>query len=490
MRKILFEKLIFVFAVIYMAFGFAFVVQTVDGQEPPPRPATFQQDIPWHDQNFVDRYPNDQRIPHPGIKTAFHSGPNPMPSPAASVPEFQLSGFPSDSFAQKRTLSIAEVRGIAVNGHPALQQAARQMEAIRGAWIQAGLKENPTIGYSGEEMAKRNTGKHGVEFGQVIVPQKKLSARQATIAQEYKVAKQVYESQWQKVVNDATLASYRVAFAQRKIQLLNELTQLSRESRRAAEVLFQSKEISRSIYLDMKIQSDRMDISLSDADIAYQTACKELSVLLSLPPDELLEISDPIDELPDEVQEAALWTQIRASSPELAQAYANVETAKARLQQECMNAGIDYDTNAKVAYNAETKLTEFSIGVAIPVRIFNRNQGNIQRARSEIAAAHQNVNRVEMQMAQRFQSVYGDYRTARQRVLTYRKSILGEAKESVDLALSAYKKGEYNTLELLDTQRTLSAVQIEYLDNLQLLLEKQILLNGALLTGGLDSPEN
>lgn len=468
----------------------AVLIQRAAGQEQPPKPVAVQQEVPRQSQNNRDRYLNDQRIPLPILKTSYNVEASPKLAPAAPIPEFQHPSFRSDSSSQKRTLSIAEVQGIAVAGHPAVQQAARQMEAIRGAWLQVGLKENPTIGYAGEEMSKDNAGKQGVEFGQVIVPKKKLSARQAAMAQEYKVARQVYESQQQKVVNDATLAAYRVAFTQRKFQLLKDLTKLSHESRRAAEALFQAREISRSIYLDMKIQSERMNLSLSDADIAYQTACKELSVLLSFPSDELLEISDSVDVLPEEIQDVVLWAQIQASSPELAQAYAKVEAAKAKLRQECTDAGIDYDTSAKVAYNAETKQTEFSVGVAVPIRIFNRNQGNIQKARSELAAAHQNVNRVEMQMAQRFQTVFGDYRTARQRVITYKKSILTEAKESVDLALNAYKKGEYNTLELLDAQRTLSSVQIEYLDNLQLLLEKQILLNGALLTGGLDRPEN
>ena len=390
--------------------------------------------------------------------------------------------------APKRTMTLAEVAGWATNQHPGVQQARYQAEALRGAWIQAGLQANPSVGYSVEEMAENNAGRQGVTFSQPITPRSKLSARQATIDREYQAALQAYHIQHQKAINDALLMAYHVAFSYRKCLILEELTRISLESQQVGSELLQAKEIGRSAFLDLKIQSERTQIAWQDAEITYKTACQELAILLALPEKELLEITDPVETLPPELNEAALLAEVRSTSPELRQAYAEIETARARLRQQNVEAGIDYDTNAKIAYNTETKQGEFSFGVAVPIRIFDRNQGNILRARSELAASYRNVERLERLIAQKYEKQWGEYRIARNRVVSYKEKILGEARESLDLALDAYRRGEYGSLELLDAQRTLSTVQMEYLDNLSALMESQVLLQGALLSGGLERP--
>ena len=387
----------------------------------------------------------------------------------------------------KRALSLAEIGGRAAHGHPGVQQAKRQAEALRGEWIQAGLRSNPSIGYSAEDMTRDYAGVQGITLSQPITPKYKRDARQAAVSREYQAASQVYHIQHQKAVNDAMLTAYRVAFAYRKCLVLEELTQISQDALHVAGELLQAKEIERAMFLDIKIKSEQTRIALRDAEIAYRTACKELAILLGLPDRELIEITDPVETLPMELNESALLTEIQAVSPELRQAYAEVETAKARLKQQYAEAGIDYDTNVKIAYNTETKQNELSVGVAIPIRLFDRNQGNIQRAKSELAASHRNVERLERLLAQRYERQIGEYQIARNRVVSY-KEILSDAREALDLALAAYRRGEYGSHELLEAERTFSNVQIEHLDNMSALMESHILLQGALLSGGLEKP--
>ena len=405
-------------------------------------------------------------------------------SPAYPFPQNR----PQIAAPPKRMMTLAEIGGMATHNHPGVQQAKRQAEALRGAWVQAGLRSNPSIGYSAEEMTNHNAGKQGMTLSQPITPKYKLDARQSTIEREYQAANQTYFTQYQKATNDAMLAAYRVAFASRKCLILEELTRISQETQQAGNDLLKAGEIGRSAFLDIKIQSERTQIALKDAQIAYLTACRELAILLSLPEKELIEITDPVEILPPELDEATLFAKIQATSPELRQAYAEVEAAKARLRQQGTDAGIDYDANAKIAYNTDTKQSEFSLGVAVPVRLFDRNQGNIQRARAELAASHRNVERLEWLIAQRYAKQLGEYQMTRNRVVAYKERILSEARESLDLALDAYRRGECGSLELLDAQRTFSSVQIEYLDNLNALMESQVLLQGALLSGGLEKP--
>ena len=55
-------------------------------------------------------------------------------------------------------LSIAELENIARRHNPTLAQAARQIEALRGKYVQQGLYPNPVIGYLGEEIGDDGQG--------------------------------------------------------------------------------------------------------------------------------------------------------------------------------------------------------------------------------------------------------------------------------------------------------------------------------------------
>jgi len=412
------------------------------------------------------------------------------PKTASPITEIVATDIAAASIAAlpKRKITLAEIGNLATCNHPGIQQAKQQAEALRGAWIQAGLKSNPSLGYSAEDMTASHAGTQGVTFSMPVTPQYKLDARQAAMSREYQAARQTYHIQYQKAVNDAMLKAYTIAFNYRKCLILEELTRISHDARQAGAELLKAGEIGRSVFLNIKIQSDRVQIALRDAEIAYRTACQELAILLAIPARELIEIADPVEMLPPELNTSALLAEIQAVSPELRQAYAEINTAKARLKQECAEAGLDFDTNARIAYNTETKQGEFSVGLAMPIRLFDRNQGNIHRARSELAASYRNAERLERLIAQKCEKQLGEYRVARNRVVSYQQ-MLSEARESLDLALAAYRRGECDPLELLYTQETFLTIQIEYLDSFNAMMESHILLRGALLSGGLEKPE-
>jgi outer membrane protein TolC len=55
--------------------------------------------------------------------------------------------------------------------------------------------------------------------------------------------------------------------------------------------------------------------------------------------------------------------------------------------------------------------------------------------------------------------------------------------------MQAYQHGQSSYVELLNTQRTLFNVKIEYLDCIALLMTSSTKINGYLLDGAFDRPE-
>src|SRR4051812_26658522 len=74
---------------------------------------------------------------------------------------------PATVGAADARLTLAEAESLALANHPALREAAAQVQAAQGKWLQVGLRPNPVIGYSGEEIGSSGTaGKQGGFIGQ------------------------------------------------------------------------------------------------------------------------------------------------------------------------------------------------------------------------------------------------------------------------------------------------------------------------------------
>jgi len=94
------------------------------------------------------------------------------------------------------------------------------------------------------------------------------------------------------------------------------------------------------------------------------------------------------------------------------------------------------------------------VQVALPLPLFNRNQGNIIAADSQLVATQRNVERVRLSLQSRLAEVFRRYASAGQQVEKYRGTILPDAKETLDLVASGYQQGEFSYLNLLTVQRT------------------------------------
>src|SRR5687767_13725701 len=89
---------------------------------------------------------------------AAESKPRLVMLPAEPIPLPPIEGVATDN-----QLTLVEVEQLALAYHPAVREAAGQRRAAQGNWIQVGLRPNPEIGYSGEEIG--NEGSAGMQGG-------------------------------------------------------------------------------------------------------------------------------------------------------------------------------------------------------------------------------------------------------------------------------------------------------------------------------------
>jgi len=99
---------------------------------------------------------------------------------------------------------------------------------------------------------------------------------------------------------------------------------------------------------------------------------------------------------------------------------------------------------------------------SIPLPIFNRNQGEIGRARYAITQAQEQEKFASDQVLTDVKDAYEGLRTNDQVIQLYRSGYLDEAQQDRDISEYAYRRGAASLLDFLDAERSYRATQLAY----------------------------
>jgi len=387
-------------------------------------------------------------------------------------------------------LRLEDLEQIALERNPTLVQARMVVRAAQGRYLQAGLYPNPAIGYAGGDMGLEGTaGQQGAVFGQEIVTSGKLRLGSAVAGHEVEQARHVLEAQRRRIINDVRAGYYEVLLAQKMIDVHQELLRISQEIAEAMEKALTLQEVSRADALQVRIEAERARVGLEQVENNHRIAWYRLATVLGQPDMPAAALAGSVDvNLPTPSRDEVLG-RLLAQSPELARARAGVERARCEvaLQYAERVPNVEFEMWAK--HDATTDEGLLDVGVGLPLPLFNRNQGNIVTAQAELIAARREVERVGLDLRNRFAVAFGELVNARRQVDAYANTILPNGEESLRLFRLGVREGEFGYLTLLTAQRTYFHDNLEYLDGLQEFWARAVELDGMLLGGGLERPE-
>ncbi|MBN1852889.1 MAG: TolC family protein [Pirellulales bacterium] len=425
---------------------------------------------------------------------------SPVRLPAVTIPDpwerIGPSGLimpgnpPSNANWHAGPITLADIQQIAQQNNPTLIQARMAVQAARGQQIQAGLYPNPELGYTGADVGLEGTsGQQGGMIAQEFVTAGKLWLAQS--AAGHGVAAAIYdlEAQRLRVTNAVRAGFYEVLLAQKMVDINQDLVRISGEAEETTSRLRAAGEVSKAELLQANIESERARVGLFMARNRHRIAWYQLAAVLGLadmPPAPL--VGDLVKDLPTVSWDDGL-TRLLTGSPELARAKAAVEQARCHVALQCAERRSNFTMEAGVKYDESAEQTLVDVGVSVPLRIFDRNQGNVITAQAQLVAATREVERVELDLFHRFAESFESYSNANRQVELYRSKVLASAKESLELVKAGYHEGEFDYLSLLTAQRTYFAANLEYLAALRELWQRSVELDGLMLTGGLQGSE-
>jgi len=144
-------------------------------------------------------------------------------------------------------------------------------------------------------------------------------------------------------------------------------------------------------------------------------------------------------------------TQLLDRHPELVAARAAVRSAESRLDYErsLRLPGLAIRGNVLRAPDISTN----QIGLAVSIPLFDRRDGPIAAAQSELARARALLAARELDLDQALQVAWQQWRIASGQVSAYEAGIVRQAEAALRVAEAAYRYGERGILEYLDAQR-------------------------------------
>jgi len=421
------------------------------------------------------RLPKIQRLPAVA-QVDFHAEPAVLPIASTRQPGAAVDW------------SLPQLEQMALTNNPSVARAAAQLDALHGKWTQVGLLPNPTMGYAGEEMGDNGTaGKQGGFVGQQFILGGKLRLNRAVVGQEVVHAEQLLAAQRQRVLTDVRVGYYEVLIAQRRLKLVRELVTVSNHAVEASKKLLVAKEIPRIGLLQSEVEAQKTEVQLRRARNNYVAAWRHLTSIIGQPNLAPQTLTGSLEPGTTDLQWEEQLQRILARSPEMTAASADLERARWAVDRACAESRPDVDVQVAVQHNNENGETLTAVEVGLPLPLWNRNQGGIHQAQSEVTAAARNIARVELDLRQRLTAAFQQYADAKYQADQFSKEIVPKAKETFDLVTEGYKQAEIGYLDMLNAQRTYFETRLSHIESLRELWQAKLQIEGMLLDNSLAS---
>ncbi len=363
------------------------------------------------------------------------------------------------------TFTLAQMMDIAVERNPAMNVANAQASAALANLITAKSYANPELEFGagpsrykvGNQDPRANWGvglSQTLEYGNVRSARRELAESNIQIAES---GKQVTRVELRNRVKDAF---YNVIQRQAILKLVEGDRQLLIQIRDRVKLRVDVGEAP-------KYELIKADTELLAAERDYQTALVRITeakaYLRGLSSNTLPSDYELAGELPMQAtlpQVSELRERI-AENPQLAQLRASTKSAEAKLQLEerlrypglTVKAGIEQDPD----------ITSMRLGIAIPLPLWNKREGQIAEAKANINQTQAVLTEREWALNRDLESAYQRYLIAQQQVSAFESGLLSQSESVLKTAESAYRYGERGILEYLDAQRTYRIVRKDYI---------------------------
>ncbi|WP_231966555.1 TolC family protein [Terriglobus roseus] len=390
------------------------------------------------------------------------SHPSQSPLEVAQTPASYAAAAPSGADPRKLpaakpgAMTLRQVLDAARLHNPTLAAAEQNLRGVRAQEIQAAVRANPYLGVSASNVTVPSTGNnpyfYAVQVSRLFERGNKREYRvenaRATTAQT--------EAQLQDTVRQTELA-VRQAFTTMliaKAALEISRAQLAdfRHEVQLGHDRFLAGDLGKLDYERLDMQLGSFELDEQTTEITLEQASDHLQNLMGIgtsSPD--FDVTGPIVPIPISQSRETLTATALQQRPDLRAAEAGVQAADASVKLAVANGTTDPTVEAEYDRNGTDNSAGFNVN--IPLRIFDRNQGNKDTARYQAQAARLTEQATRNQIASDVNQAWIGYLHALNISNRFSDHYLDESADVLSVARYAFEHGGLALIDYLDALR-------------------------------------
>ncbi|MEC7839068.1 MAG: TolC family protein [Chlamydiota bacterium] len=372
---------------------------------------------------------------------------------------------------EDQTITLRNALSLALLKNPELGAFSYEVRAREALILQAGLLPNPEIEGEIEDFGgdKAHKGFQAAEstlrLSQLIELGGKRKNRKSVARYDKSLSCWDYESKRLDVLYGTSIAFIDVLFAQENVALAREQYLIAQEVYNTVSEKVKAGKVSPVEEAKAKVALSTTRIELERAERDRNSDMLELASFwgsTNVNFEKVIGDLDTVIKIPD----LKKLMEIVIHNPDLARWCDEIKFRQSIIALEKSQAIPDVTVGGGIKKFEETKDYGFVVNLSIPIPIFNRNQGNICKAKNKLAKSKKEYDASNIKVRADLFQVYEDLSAAYIEVIVLKEDVLSSAKQAFDASSEGYKQGKFEYLDVLDAQRTFFSTRAQYLTSL------------------------
>jgi cobalt-zinc-cadmium efflux system outer membrane protein len=390
----------------------------------------------------------------------------PLPPPTAPA----VPPSPSPNAPSKITLDEA-IRLAEQHNHAQLAARTNILQN-QAEEVTANLRPNPNLNWDSQFFPLFNPGQFSADYlenqaqfdvgiSYLIERGKKRQHRLQAAKDQTAVTRSQTDDSERTLVFNTGQQFIAVLLAESTMELAATDADSFQQTVRISEDRYKAGDMSESDLLKIKLQLLQFQSDLSTAKLSKIQALAALRQLLgfeSVPDD--YDVQGELDYQPVTGSLEDLKGLAGRNRPDLRAAQEGVTAA--RSQEALMRANGKKDLGVAFDYTHTAGINSGAFYFNIDLPIFDRNQGEIARARYAIIQSQEQALETAQQVSTDVVDAYTALKSNDEIIRLYRGGYVDQAQQSRDITEYAYKRGAASLLDFLDAERTYRANQLAY----------------------------
>ncbi|MBS0170657.1 MAG: TolC family protein [Nitrospira sp.] len=362
--------------------------------------------------------------------------------------------------------SLPDIIALAIRHNPTLAGAEGWVKESQGQQIAAGAYPNPSLtGIAGRGAIRDpSTGTHVTErtftVEQPLEWTGKRQARQEAADAGVAGANAALEETRLTLLADVQIAFYQLLFGQRDVELAAQNVTNVEEVSRTVQARVAAGEATSFDSLKAGVEVQKAKKEVARANSALLVAKARLNTLTAGTLGKDFSVRGDFHKPKQEWNTDSLAGQALEQHPAVRRLSKLAEQADHTLR---------FEREARVpnvsvigSYHREAGDESLTAGLAVPLPLWYRRQGEIQSALGAKHRADAERVRAQQELEQAITQHAQEVRTAQEQLSVFETGLLKQAEQTLALARTSFRHGAASLLDVLDAQRVYRQTQLEY----------------------------